>query len=113
MILAVILEEVAQTCCAKSNICQIEGIVNHHQPPAAAEFTCTLCLLCACCPLSIFCYCVKTPYKIVRHVKCEVCCGTGKKILPEYSSVSDMDIIDSPNKLERSHRSKKKIKKLN
>ncbi|KAK6787587.1 hypothetical protein RDI58_016112 [Solanum bulbocastanum] len=78
----------------------------------AAEFTCTLCLLCVCCPLSIFCYCVKTPYKIVKHVKCEVCCGSGKKILPEYSSVSDMDIIDSPNKLARRHHSKKKIKKL-
>ncbi|MCD7460374.1 hypothetical protein HAX54_043406 [Datura stramonium] len=91
---------------------------NHSQPSSsatscscsdAAEFTCTLCLLCGCCPLSILCCCVKTPYKIVKQVKYKVCCGLEKKVLPGYSSFSDKD-TDSSNK--PAGRPSKKMKKL-
>lgn len=67
-------------------------------PPATScschevtETACTAGLLLVCCPFSAVCCCVKITHRLVRHVRNGGCCASEKRVMPGYSSFSDME----------------------
>ncbi|KAJ4713449.1 Phospholipid scramblase [Melia azedarach] len=67
-----------------------------------AEFACSACFLCVCCPLSIAWCCIKLPCKIgwraARRATHWACYGSNQKIVAAYSSFSDIDSDSMPCK---------------
>lgn len=67
-----------------------------------AEFACSACLFCVCCPLSFACCCIKLPCKIgwraTQRAVQWAACASKKRIFAAYSSFSDIDSDSMPCK---------------
>ena len=66
----------------------------------AAEFLCSACLLCVCCPLAVVWCCIKLPCKLgwraVKRAGNWACCRSDKRNFADYSSFSDIDSDSLP-----------------